>query len=340
MVFTVTPRAATGSSLLPAFVLVPPKPRSPWLVSPENGQRHGAWANLADAMDVLTGPWPARASWALLPLLVGPALGTALDDHSRAVALTGAGMAWATWAGVLVAVLVPRTVSLTALRIAAPAAFGAAGWAAWAGERAAVDVLAMTGAALALVAAFSPLTGEGFVNGSAYGDERRLLLRVPGAVLFGPVVIAGIAAVTPWVAGPLLLAARQWAAGALVLGVGGPIAGAAIRALHGLSRRWAVLVPAGMVLHDLHTMTDPVLFPRRLIGRLGPAPAAVADGTIDLTDRSLGLALELTLTEPLEVSPRRPDKAVQVVPVRRLIFTPTRPGALLAEAARRRLPVG
>ena len=291
-------------------------------------------------MDLLTGPWPARATWALLPFVIGPALGTALDDHSRAVALTGAALAWSAWVGGLVAVLLPRTVSLTALRIAAPAALGAAGWAALAGERAALDALAVTGAALTLVAAFSPLTGEHFVNGSAYGDERRLPLRVPGALVFGPVLIAELAAVSPLVAGPLLLAARQWLAGVLVLVVGVPIAGGAIRALHGLSRRWVVFVPAGMVLHDRHTMTDAVLFPRRLIARLGPASADLASNTIDLTGRSLGLALELTLTEPLDVSPRRPDKTVQMVSVERLIFTPTRPGALLAEAARRRLPVG
>ena len=251
-----------------------------------------------------------------------------------------AALAWSAWVGGLVAVLLPRTVSLTALRIAAPAALGAAGWASLAGDRAALDALALTGAALTLVAAFSPLTGEHFVNGSAYGDERRLPLRVPGALVFGPVLIAELAAVSPLVAGPLLLAARQWLAGVLVLVVGVPIAGAAIRALHGLSRRWVVFVPAGLVLHDRHTMTDAVLFPRRLIARLGPASADLASNTLDLTSRSLGLALELTLTEPLDVSPRRPDRTVQMVSVERLIFTPTRPGALLAEAARRRLPVG
>lgn len=291
-------------------------------------------------MTVLTGPWPARATWALLPFLVGPALGTALDDHSRAIALTAAALAWTTWFAVLVAVLVPRTVSLTMLRIAAPAALVAAGWAGFAGARTALDALAVVAAAIALVAAFSPLTGECFVNGSAYGDERRLPLRIPGAVLFGPVFLTELVAVVALLAGPLLLAARQWLAGGLALVGGVPLALAAIRALHGLSRRWVVFVPAGMVLHDLHTMTDAVLFPRRMIGRLGPAPLEVAADAVDLTGRSLGLALELHLAEPVEISPRHPDKSVRVTPVTRLMFTPTRPGALLAEAARRRIPVG
>lgn len=291
-------------------------------------------------MHVLAGPWPARATWALLPLMLGPALGAALDDRSRAVSLCGAGLAWGTWVVVLIAVLLPRTVSLTMLRIAAPLALVVANWAALAGERTLLDGIAVAGAAVALVAAYSPLTGDTFVNGSAYGDERRLPLRVPGALLFGPVPLAGLVAVAGPVAGPLLLAARQWVAGAIVLAVGLPLAVLACRSLHGLSRRWVVFVPAGVVLHDHHTMVDPVLFPRRLIAGLGPARAEVLAGSVDLTARSFGLALELRLSEPVELAPRRPDKAVEIVPVTGVLFTPTRPGALLAEATRRRLPVG
>ena len=290
-------------------------------------------------MHVLTGPWPVRATWALLPLLLGPALGDALGGHSVAVARTGSVLAWGTWAAGLVAVLLPRTVSLTALRIATPAALAVANWAALAEDPGATDALAVTGAALALVAAFSPLTGDVFVNGSSYGDERRFPLRVPGPLLFGPVPLAWVGAVTAPIAGPLLLAAEQWAAGGAVLAVGLPLAVVAVRALHGLARRWAVLVPAGLVLHDHHALVDAVLFPRASIRRLGPAPADV-DDALDLTQRALGLAVELELREPAEVSPRRPDKTVQVESVDRLLFTPTRPGALLREAAGRRLPVG
>ncbi len=290
-------------------------------------------------MHVLTGTWPARATWALLPLLIGPALGDALSEHSLAVARTASLLAWGTWAGVLVAVLLPRTVSLTALRITAPAALGAASWAAIAGERGGTDLLAVAGASLAVVAAFAPTTGDVFVNGSAYGDERRLPLRVPAPLLFGPVVLAEVAAIAGPVAGPMLLAAEQWVAGAVVLAIGLPAAIVAVRALHGLARRWVVLVPAGLVLHDLHALVEPVLFPRRSIARLGPAPRATT-AALDLTQGALGLALELDLQEPVDVAPRRADRSVQVQAVDRLLFTPTRPGALLREASARRIPVG
>lgn len=290
-------------------------------------------------MQLLSGPWPARITWFLLPLASGPALGDALGGSSRSVEVVGSLLAWGTWAGVLVAVLLPRTVSLTALRIAAPVALCAANWSALVGDRAAaVDVVAVTWAALTLVAAFAPTTGDSFVNGSSYGDERRMPLRVPGTLLLGPLPLAWATAVAAPVGAPLLLAARQWVASAVVLAAGLPAAAIAIRALHGLSRRWVVFVPAGLVLHDLHALVDPVLFPRARIARLGPAPADGA-GARDLTLRALGLALELELLEPLELAPRRPDRVVELEPVERILFAPTRPGAVLHEAARRGIPV-
>ena len=290
-------------------------------------------------MAFLAGPWPARITWGLLPLLVGPALGDALADHSLAVARTASALAWITWAGVLVAVVLPTTVSLTALRIATPAALGAANWAAITGDSGAAGAVAVVGAALAVVAAFSPLTGDVFIDGSAYGHERRFALRVPTALLFGPIPLAGIAAVAAPIAGPLLLAAEQWVAGVIVLAVGIPVAWLALRALHGLARRWVVLVPAGLVLHDPHSLVEAVLFPRMMIQRLGPADADDRPDRRDLTQAALGLALELELVEPAEISPRRRDRTVQVESVTRIAFTPTRPGALLAAARAHRIAV-
>jgi hypothetical protein len=270
---------------------------------------------------------------------MGPALGSALDESTRAVALTGSLLAWGTWAAVLVAVLVPRPVSLTAVRIAAPAALAAANWSALVGARGLADVVAVTWAALTVVAAFAPVTGDAFVNGSSYGDERRMPLRVPGMLLLGPLPLAWVVAAAAPIGAPLLIAARQWVAGGLLAVIGLPLAALAVRALHGLSRRWVVFVPAGLVLHDLQAMVDPALFPRTSIRRLGPAPVD-GDGAMDLTLRSLGLALELELVEATEIAPRRPDRSVQVEAVQRLLFAPTRPGAVLHEAARRRIAVG
>lgn len=290
-------------------------------------------------MQLLNGPSPARITWAVLPLAMGPALGRALDESTRAVALTGAALSWGTWVSVLVAVLIPRTFSLTALRIAAPAALAVANWSAVAGPRGAADLIAVAWSAVTVVAAFAPTTGDCFVNGSSYGDERRMPLRTPGSLLLGPIQLAWVAAVAAPIGAPLLMASHQWVAGAALALAGIPAAVVAIRALHGLSRRWVVFVPAGLVLHDLHAMVDPVLFPRTSIRRLGPAPVD-GDDAYDLTARSPGLALELELVEATEIAPRRPDRTIEVEQVQRVLFSPTRPGAVLSEAARRRFAVG
>ncbi|MEX2293664.1 MAG: hypothetical protein WD691_07720 [Acidimicrobiales bacterium] len=290
-------------------------------------------------MQPLDGPGPIRIAWTLLPLAVGPALGDALDGSSRAVELTGATVAWGTWATVLVAILLPRTLSLTALRIAAPAALAAASWAALTGQRGTSDIVALTVAAVTAFIAFAPTTGDCFINGSAYGNERRMPLRVPGALLFGPLELAWVAAIAAPVSVPLLLASKQWLAAGAMTVVGTPAAVLSVRALHGLSRRWIVFVPAGVVLHDLHAMVDPVLFPRPSIHRLGPAPHE-SDGALDLTRQALGLALEIELAEPAELALRRRDGSAEVELAQLVMFTPTRPGAVLSEAARRGIEVG
>jgi hypothetical protein len=282
------------------------------------------------------GPWPARLAWAALPLTVGPVLGAALDEHSLAVARTGSVLAWLAWAGGLLAVAIPRTVSLTALRTLVPLALVVAVWAAVASDGGATAVVAVTWAALSMVALLWPAVAEAFVDGSSYGDERRMLLRTPTPLVLGPLPLTWVAAVAGPVAGPLLLAARAWVAGAVVLAVGLPASRVAIRALHGLSRRWVVFVPAGLVLHDLQAMGEAVLFPRARVAALRVAPAD-DDGVVDLTLGTLGEALQLDLREPLQVSPRRGRVALDLIDVERVRFAPARPGAVLAEAARRRI---
>jgi hypothetical protein len=217
-----------------------------------------------------------------------------------------------------------------------------AGWAATREGRGGLDVLAVTWSILVLLAALAPTTGDAFANGSAYGDERRMLLRAPTPLLLGPVPLAWAVTVAPPVLGPLLLAARAWVAGAAVLVLGGVLAVGGARALHGLARRWVVFVPAGLVLHDLQAMVDAVFFPRASIVRLGPvrADGADDDDVLDLTLGAIGLPLQLDLLEPRDVAPRRGRVAAAPVEVTHLRWTPSRPGALLAEAARRRIAVG
>jgi hypothetical protein len=271
-----------------------------------------------------------------LPVTVAPVLGAALDDRSLAVARTASVVAWLAWAAGLLAVAIPRTTSLTALRVLGPLVLPVALWASLQGDGGVGAVVAVAWGALVLLAVLWPEVTEAYADGSSYGDERRMLLRTPTPLLLGAVPLTWLATVAGPVAGVLLLAARQWVVGAVVLAVGAVVSRAAARALHGLARRWVVFVPAGLVLHDLQAMGEAVLFPRSMIARLGPA-VGVDDGVVDLTLGTVGLALQLDLTEPLQVVPRRGRVAVDIVDVEHLRFAPARPGALLAEAARRRI---
>lgn len=284
-------------------------------------------------------PWPARVTWAAAPFTVGPAFADALTSRSSDVRLAASVLAWAVWAVTLVALGVPRTVSLTVLRVAAPGVLATAAWAAWAGGSLGVsDVVALGWAALTVGATFSPLTGDVFVDGSSYGPERRMALRAPTALLLGPVPLAWTVIAAGAVAGPLLLAAHRWVAGSIAVLVGVPVAALAARSLHQLSRRWIVFVPAGMVLHDPIAQPEPTLFLRRSIVRLGPAPAG--SSALDLTQGSFGLALELDIAEPVDVIVTRGRSRIETLTTDSLLFTPTRPGALLDEARTRRITVG
>ena len=236
----------------------------------------------------------------------------------------------------LVATLVPTTISLTALRIAAPSAVVAAGAALAAGGAAVTAVVGLVAALCAALAALAPETAEAFVDGSSYGDERRLPLRAPVPLLAGPAELAWLAVVGGICAGPLLLAARQWVPGVVALAAGVPLAVWGGRVLHILARRWLVFVPTGVVVHDQLTLIDPILLPRGVVRSLGPAPADT--DAVDLTGGASGLAVEVRLTEPVSVLPvAARGEPAELRDVLALLVTPSRPGRVLAEARRRRL---
>lgn len=284
-----------------------------------------------------------RVAWLLLPLLAGPVLADALDSTARAIQVVASLGLWGGWLAGLLATLLPRTVTLTALRLLASGAVVAVGWAA-VDAGTGVDptalgwrVAGLVNVLVAVVVAFAPETGRLFVDGSSYGDEQRFPLRVPAPLLAGPVPLAWLAVVVGGSAGPLLLAAEVWVAGAVALVAGVAAVWWGARALHVLARRWVVLVPSGMVLHDQLALAEPILLRREEVRALDPAPADT--DALDLTRGALGLALEVALVGPaaLTLAPVGRAAPAEAVKADRLLFTPTRPGALLAAARPRRL---
>ena len=288
-----------------------------------------------------TFPWVLRVVWAVLPLTAGPLLAAGLHEHSTPVQLAGAIGLWGLWAMVLVGTFVPHPLGLTALRLLAPAGVAAALAALRSAHRPGpLEVaIGLGGTVVATAIAFLPEIGMLYVNGPAYPNERRFPLRVPGLLMLGPLIVAwGMAVLNPVLA-VLLLAARAWVFGGILVVSSAAIDSLLLRALHALSRRWVVFVPAGLVLHDPVSLTDPVLFERRVIETLRPAPADT--DSLDLTQRSTGLALELVLTEKVPMVLAKPgNRAGEPGASARLLFTPTRPGAVLKEAKTRRITVG
>jgi hypothetical protein len=281
-------------------------------------------------------PWVVRAAWAILPLAAGPALAAALHPRSVPVRTLASVGLWAGWAGAVCATLVPSPTALTVLRLGAPAAVGAAAATLVVGHPSAP---ALAASLLAGLSVFVPETALLFVNAGAYPNERRFPLRAPGPLLLGPVELAWALALGGPATGSLLLAAGQWVEGALVLAAAAPASVVLVRALHGLARRWLVFVPAGLVIHDPITLTDPVLLHRRAVASL--RPAARETDALDLTRRAIGLALEVALREDVAMTLVTPGRRRgRSTSVRSVLVSPTRPGAVLAEAKARRLPVG
>ena len=285
-------------------------------------------------------PWLLRAAWALLPVTAGPVFADALTRWPTPGRTTVSVALWVAWAVVLVAVLVPHPGSLTLARIAGPAAtaFVAAAGLASDSTSSTAAALGVGVSVVATAVAALPEIGAHFVNGPAYPNERRLPLRAPAPVLAGPIVLAWMATVAGPAAVVVFAAKERWLAAAIAAVVGLPVAGVCGRALYGLARRWVVFVPAGLVLHDHMVVADPVLFRRQVIESLHAAPADT--DSLDLTANAPGLALELVLTEKVPMTLVRPRRDPEAGSSARLLFTPTRPGAVLTEARTRRIPVG
>lgn len=292
---------------------------------PTDSRRTDLWRSL----------WLLRVVWFVAPFAIGPALAESLDGRDG-IATVASGLAWLGWAIVLIATLVPRSSSLTVVRMVAPGAVPIAIWAAVVSGESALGALAVVAALVAAsVALIGPGVADAFVDGSSYGDEQRVALRVPLSLLALPVPLAWSSAAAGACTGPLLLGARLWIPGAVATIVGAGIVVGVGRRLHVLSCRWLVFVPAGVVLHDPLHLSEPILLPKRTLKRFGPV--SDAGDAADVTGHALGLVLELRPSEPIDVGFRRGRDASEDETVTALLVAPTRPGATLTIARERRL---
>jgi hypothetical protein len=282
-----------------------------------------------------------RLVWLTLPLTAGSAAADALHPWDAAPRVTAEVLLWLAWFVVLVAVLAPRPLSLTAARTGAPLAFAAAMLAALTGRpstAAWLAALVATGLAAVLVA--TPPFARTCAQGAAYGDEERFPLKVPPALFLGLLPLAVLVVGAGLTAGPLLLADGRFALGVAAVVVGLPLAALVLRSLHLLSRRWAVLVPAGFVIADPMTLTDPILFPREHILGLGPADPRIRPPA-EAEDLRLGAAfgsLAILLDDDVDLY-RRGRGVAEGRRTHLVVFAPVDSSELLRHARSRRITV-
>jgi hypothetical protein len=278
--------------------------------------------------------WVARVAWLVVAVTGGWAVGETLSEHSRSVQVAGTAAAWAGWAIGAVALAVPSVVTLTVARAVVPGSIVVAvvilvdG-----GDPGAVIALlapALVASALVATAEF----GRWYIQASAYGDELRFGLRPPIGYL-AACVTTWLITVTAVVLAAPAFAGQAWALGvtcALVALIGIAVLP---RRWHQLSRRWLVLVPAGIVVHDPVVLTETLMLPRRMIAGVAlDVLDDAAETAADLTGPTPGLGVEIELTEPTTavLAPTARHRDGRTIHATALVVSPTRPGSAVKAA--------
>ncbi len=283
--------------------------------------------------------WWTRLAWVALGVVGSVAWGDALATRADAVRLTAAIGGWALWGLALAAMAALSTLSLTLARLTVSLALPAQ-------IVVAVDtpgvwaVVAVALAATCVVTAMSAEFARACVQASAYGAEERFPLRPPAPFL-APMVLAWAVLATAWLLGPLSLAAGRWALGLPVSAVAAVLTVVLGRRFHRMTRRWLVMVPAGVVVHDPLLLAETLLLRRNVLEGVRLAsgdPEAVA-----LTGLTWGTAVQIDAREPQVVIPHLPrttddqPSAPRPIRVRSIVVAPSRPGQVLVSARRARL---
>lgn len=193
---------------------------------------------------------------------------------------------WFLWTGVGASLLVPSPISLTIVRIVVPLSVVV--------SIAASQPLAIFCSVVALIVCASSVFVDAMVQGGAYGDETRFALRTPLPYIV-PAVIAWLLYTTSLIGGSLFLAAQQYVVGAILVAIGIILTRTIPRRLHRLARRWLVLVPVGIVVHDHLVLHETIMAPSGKI--MSVVRTSDIGEAADLTGGVIGDRLTIALTE-------------------------------------------
>ena len=279
--------------------------------------------------------WLVRVAWVLLAV-VPPPVGDAVADAGRSAQIVFTVAAWAVWSIGVVAVAWLSPVSLTAIRIVAPGAVVGLVVATLAqpdlADAAVLWPLASIALAVtALFGAYLPDYAAAHVQASAYGAERRLPLRVPVPQI-APMILAWVLASGSAAAFLFALAAEVWWLAALTAVIAGAFVWVAATRLHRFARRWLVIVPAGIVVHDQLLLAETFMVKASAVTsvRLAGAPGEALD--LSGVTRGALLIVSMREAENLALSPylARMLGTVDAVHVSGYAVAPTLAGHALA----------
>lgn len=260
--------------------------------------------------------------------------GLALRNHSPVATWTW----WIVAAAVLAALVARGAAALTILRWLSPLAMPATAVAWVAGGDTVWCTVALALAALSVLLSFSAEVGEAMVQGGAYGHELRFPMRPPAALLL-PMAVSWLVWAGSVLAAVLLLSDASWLPGAILLAVAAGLSWLLFRRFHRLSRRWLVLVPAGLVVHDHMVLGETLMVERT---NVAAARLALADTqAADLTGPAAGHALEVEVREMvLALLPAtREHPKGKALHVGAFLVSPSRPGRALRAIAEAGHPV-
>ncbi len=284
-------------------------------------------------------PWLLRLAWIAVLVTGGAAIDGATASGSATVGDVTRYTAFAGWVVGVLAMAIPAVTSLTAVRLAVPMSVPIAVVALIAGADGLDGSLFLVASTLTTLIASSAELGRIFVQASAYGEEDRYLLRPPVAYA-AAAAVAWLIWTALVVSTPLLLADGRWISGSLAC------FGAVVLTVfgwprwHRLARRWFVIVPIGVVVHDSLVLGETLMLRRQELERIRLAPAGTE--AADLTGPTSGHAVEISTNESVTVflaaTPKQPRGTI--IHLRSCLVAPSRPGRALAAASNRRLPVG
>lgn len=207
----------------------------------------------------------ARISWVIVALCAP--WWSLSDGRSLAVTITLQAWGWIVWLIVGAALLVPTPPSLTAIRITIPIAIAQSVAVIWHGDptqNAFLQAFAVAGSIITWRLSYHRVVVDEMVQGGAYGQEVRFALRTPWPHVL-PAIVAWLLFIGSLTIGTLLLAAQQWIAGAVLTAAGLALIRVVPRRIHRLARRWLVLVPAGLVVHDHMVLAETMMLRRHNI---------------------------------------------------------------------------